>query len=87
VPQAHAGRAADRAEPSDSERQRTMTWAQRLKRVFAIEIDTCERCGGRLRVIASIEDRVLIERILHRLGRDEQCLDPAHPGRAPPPSR
>jgi hypothetical protein len=28
----------------------------RLKRVFAIEIERCRRCGGRLEVIASIED-------------------------------
>jgi len=32
-----------------------MTWAQRLKRVFGIEIETCEVCGGKVRVIASIE--------------------------------
>jgi hypothetical protein len=25
-----------------------MGWAQRLKRVFGIEIDTCQRCGGTL---------------------------------------
>jgi hypothetical protein len=29
-----------------------MTWAQRLKRVFAIDIKTCPVCGGNLRVIA-----------------------------------
>jgi hypothetical protein len=29
---------------------------QRLKRVFAIEIKRCRRCGGKLKVIASIED-------------------------------
>jgi hypothetical protein len=23
-----------------------MSWAQRLKRVFGIDIETCERCGG-----------------------------------------
>jgi hypothetical protein len=23
-----------------------MTWMQRLRRVFAIEIETCQRCGG-----------------------------------------
>jgi hypothetical protein len=42
-------------EPSATVRQRSLTWAQRLKRVFSIEIETCRRCGGRLRVIASIE--------------------------------
>jgi hypothetical protein len=30
--------------------------AQRLKRVFNIDITTCETCGGVVRVIASIED-------------------------------
>jgi hypothetical protein len=38
-----------------------MTWMQRLKRVFAIEIETCQRCGGRLRVAASTEDPALID--------------------------
>jgi hypothetical protein len=28
---------------------------QRLKRVFAIDIETCPDCGGALRVIACIE--------------------------------
>jgi hypothetical protein len=34
-----------------------------LKRVFGIEIERCVRCGGRLNVIASIEEPELIERI------------------------
>jgi hypothetical protein len=29
-----------------------MTWAQRLKRVFGIDIETCAACGGALRIIA-----------------------------------
>ncbi len=29
-----------------------MSWMQRLKRVFAIDIETCPECGGKLRVIA-----------------------------------
>jgi hypothetical protein len=41
-----------------------MNWARRLKRVFGIEIEQCVRCGGRLKVIASIEEPELIERIL-----------------------
>jgi hypothetical protein len=61
-----------------------MTWAQRLQRVFSIEIETCRRCGGRLRVIASIEAPAVIERILSHLARDSESLDPAPPSRAPP---
>lgn len=41
-----------------------MRWAQRLKRVFRIDIERCERCGGRVRIIASIEDPEVIGRIL-----------------------
>ena len=61
-----------------------MSWAQRLKRVFAIDIETRQQCGGHLRVIASIEAPAVIERILEYLGRDAGCVDPAHPSRAPP---
>ena len=52
--------AAERAVP----KHLAMSWMQRLKRVFAIEIETCRRCGGKLKVIASIEDPALIEPIL-----------------------
>jgi len=41
-----------------------MSWMQRLKRVFAIDIETCPECGGKLRVIACIEDPPLIAKIL-----------------------
>jgi hypothetical protein len=61
-----------------------MTWAQRLKRVFTIDIETCRRCGGRVRVIASIEEQATINRILEHLGRAAESVDPAHPSRAPP---
>jgi hypothetical protein len=79
--------AGDRSGAAATDRQRTLTWAQRLKRVFAIEIETCRRCGGRLRVIASIEQPAVIERILKHLGCDAESLDPAHPSRAPPERR
>lgn len=46
----------------------SMTWAQRLKRVFAIEI---EKCDGRVRIIACIEDPEVIEKILKHLGLDQ----------------
>ncbi|MBA3563376.1 MAG: hypothetical protein H0W33_05115 [Gammaproteobacteria bacterium] len=61
-----------------------MTWARRRKRVFRIEIETCRRCGGRLGVIASIEDPAVIERMLNHLGRSAESPDPAHPTRPPP---
>ncbi len=48
-----------------------MTWAQRLKRVFSIDIEKCEKCGGPVRVIASIEDPEVIKKILNHLGLDQ----------------
>lgn len=48
-----------------------MTWAQRLKRVFAIEIEKCEKCGGKVKIIACIEDPAVIEKILKHVGLDE----------------
>ncbi|MFT6990657.1 MAG: hypothetical protein ACJASL_002639 [Paraglaciecola sp.] len=36
-------------------KNQSMTWAQRLKRVFGIEIETCEQCGGAVKVITSID--------------------------------
>lgn len=44
-----------------------MHWAQRLKRVFYIGIETCRVCGGTVKVIATIEDPVVIKRILDYL--------------------
>jgi hypothetical protein len=39
-----------------SERRAALSWDQRLKRVFRIDIETCRHCAGRMKVIASIED-------------------------------
>ncbi len=63
-----------------------MTWAQRLKRVFNIDIETCSECGGAVKVIACIEDPVVIEKIRTRLSEKAaapgMCLLPQV--RAPP---
>jgi hypothetical protein len=72
---AAADNSKDRGEPLATDRQRSLTWAQRLKRVFAIDIEVCRRCGGKLRVIASIEEPATIERILEHLGRDAVLAD------------
>jgi len=45
-----------------------MGWAKRLKRVFGIEVERCDRCGGSVKIIAAIEDRQVIGEILDHLG-------------------
>jgi hypothetical protein len=57
-----------------------MTWAQRLKRVFNIDISTCETCGGAVKVIAetsdrSIEDPAVIKQILAHLQRKAESKE------------
>ena len=60
-----------------------MTWAQRLKRVFKIDIELCGRCEGSVRAIACIEDQDVIDRILAHLREKEQEA-PARPLLVPP---
>ena len=60
-----------------------MTRMRRLKRVFAIDIETRPECGGEPRVIARIENTDVIATILkHVRGREAATTTDA---RAPPP--
>ncbi|MCC7330826.1 MAG: transposase [Gammaproteobacteria bacterium] len=90
VTPAGRGKRTVATERSPAERHRAMSWAQRLKRVFRIAIDTCERCGGKVRIIASVDDPAVVARILAHLqeregaGRTPADADTAHRGRGPP---
>lgn len=63
-----------------------MTWAQRLKRVFGIDIKTCQACGSAMKVIACIEDPDVIRKILGHLDRNTPTTTPSPlpEPRAPP---
>ena len=50
-----------------TERRASMSWAQRLKRVFNIDIETCGKCGGAMKVTACTEDPAIIENYSHLL--------------------
>ncbi|HEX9585431.1 MAG TPA: hypothetical protein VGB36_13100 [Gammaproteobacteria bacterium] len=49
--------------PTPAERRASMTWAQRSKPIFGIDIETCQACGGALKVIACIEDPAAVEKM------------------------
>jgi hypothetical protein len=79
--------AAQGAEQSGLPRHVAMRWAQRLKRVFGIEIESCVCCGTRLKIMASIEDPGVIARILaHRDRASDRPQEQRvlHAARAPP---
>jgi len=44
-----------------------LTWAERLKRVFDIDISVCPLCGGTVRVIADVTEPDVIQTILAHL--------------------
>jgi hypothetical protein len=54
------------------------TWSKLLARVFKIDITACY-CGGRLRVIAAVQDVISAGRYLRHVGTKDQL-----PARAPP---
>ena len=62
-----------------------LSWAERLKRVFDIDISVCPLCGGTLRVIADVTDPDAIQTILAHL-RQRGPPDAVHrqrPGQGP----
>ena len=54
-----------------------------MRRAFAADVLACPRCGGRMVVLATIDDPAVIRRILTHLGLPLDPGEPA-PGRAPP---
>nr|BBI40735.1 IS91 family transposase [Pseudomonas sp.] len=73
---------------SPEQKRRAMSWAQRLKRVFSIDITTCAHCGGAVRIVASIEEPTAIRAILAHFEK-HGALEQAHyrpAARAPPPA-
>jgi hypothetical protein len=55
---------------------RAWTWAALMHRAFSIDVLACPDCGGRLRLIATLHDPVVIRKILAHLGL-------AHSGQSP----
>jgi Putative transposase len=56
-------------------------WPALMRRVFALDVLACPRCGGRLRVIAIVQDPAVVRTILTGAGRG---LSTEAPGPAPP---
>jgi hypothetical protein len=75
----------DSHDKSPEERRASMNWAQRLKRVFNIDAEVCDQCGGTVKLIACIEDPVVIRKILDHLDKAAPTEQGRRPqSRAPP---
>jgi hypothetical protein len=60
------------------------SWSELMRRVFGIDVLSCEHCGGRRRLIALITDSLVARRILRHLGLPSEA-PPLAAARAPPP--
>jgi hypothetical protein len=67
----------------DKRKNQRMKWARLLKRVFTIDVETCLACGGRMRIIAAVEDPKVIKKILDHLGLPS-TPPPIRAARGPP---
>ena len=72
----------DQVEPQVSRsgpppRRKNYSWSQLLMRVFEIDILECEKCAGRVRILAAIQPPETTRKILDHLGL---------PSRRPPPA-
>lgn len=69
-----------------AEKHAALTWAQRLKRVFDIDVQTCDACGGAAKIIAAVEEPVAIRKILDHLEGEGAMPQAYHrpAARAPP---
>lgn len=73
---------------TEVEKRRSMTWAQRLKRVFNIDIETCSECGGFVKVIACVEEPELIKKILNHVNKKSMVEgDNQLPANRAPPAK
>ena len=62
--------------PAGYVRPKYFTWASLLERTFAFDVLLCPDCGGRLRLITTITDSSVIEKILRHLGLPTETVLP-----------
>jgi hypothetical protein len=74
---------ADRSNQSGCRHPGAYLWAELMRRTFGIDVLECPRCGGRLRLMALIEQARTVERILRHLGVPTDLPEPRS-ARAPP---
>jgi hypothetical protein len=65
---------------------RHWAWANLMRRAFDIDVLACPRCGGRLRLLGTIEDPVAIRAILDSLAVWTARLDHPPPAAAMEPA-
>ena len=82
----HAAKPANDVESDDKPKRkgsRYWPWAHRMARTFAIDVEKCPKCEGRMKLVALVQDHKSVARLLRHLGEPNE--PPARaPARAPP---
>jgi len=55
-------------EPEGSSKEYRKNWARLIQKIYEVDLLTCPKCQGRMKIIAFIEDEEVIEKILKHLG-------------------
>jgi hypothetical protein len=63
------------SDADNSAKQKRISWAKLLSRVFALDMNNCDYCGGDMRAISAVIKQEIVVKILTHLGL---------PARAPP---
>ena len=71
------------ADKPATHRSRYRSWAELLKRTFAIDVEKCAACGGHMKLKALVTRPTSIERWLRELGEPTEAT-PLSPARDPP---
>ncbi|MBC7457513.1 MAG: hypothetical protein H7235_04500 [Bdellovibrionaceae bacterium] len=78
------GQEQDNIEPKQLElKKKNIPCVRLLARVFNIDVETCIKCGGKIKIIAAIEDPKVIRKILEHMGLATEP-PPLYPARGPP---
>ncbi|MFN7906274.1 MAG: hypothetical protein ACK5P5_13925 [Pseudobdellovibrionaceae bacterium] len=67
---------------AEQKKKTRISWARWLKRIFGIDIETCNLCGGKVKIISAIEDPKVIKKILDHVGMPSVAPAPM-PARGP----
>ncbi|MEP6906056.1 MAG: transposase, partial [Gemmatimonadales bacterium] len=51
-------------------------WAELMRRTFGVDVLACPRCGGRLRLVALLEQAAVVQRTLRHLGMPTEVTEP-----------
>ena len=76
-PSVEADEDASRAKPSWAG---VYQWAEPMRRQLGLDVLACPRCGGRLRLVALIEQALVVQRILRHLGLPTEVPEPLEDG-------